>query len=204
MSESPDPAIPKDPSLSYRYWVGPRGNGEEKAAPPPMPRRLSQEELASLQRNDSKGSAWNQGGTWEEKSLNDWAKQRLKELLRCSCPAVIGPATYTLSTEVDSCSGDTTIVVVRNKRRHGYILDISLKLSARSSTADAKEVSGTLTVHDATFGEVDDWEPEVKVEQSKGKLTDSEAAQAHKEVKRLLLPLLQGQMHVFESELLQR
>ncbi|CAI5498292.1 unnamed protein product [Closterium sp. Naga37s-1] len=203
MSENTDAAIPKDPSLSYRYWVGPRGNGE-MAAPPPMPRRLSQEELASLQRNDSKGSAWNQGGTWEERSLNDWAKQRLKELLRCSCPAVIGSTTYTLTTDVDSCSGDTTIVVVRNKRRHGYILDINVKISASSTVADAKEVTGTLTVHDATFGEVDDWEPEIKVEQGKGKLTDSEVSHAQKEVKRLLLPLLQGQMREFEKELLQR
>ncbi|CAI7826116.1 unnamed protein product [Closterium sp. NIES-53] len=169
-----------------------------------MPRRLSQEELASLQRNDSKGSAWNQGGTWEERSLNDWAKQRLKELLRCSCPAVIGSTTYTLTTEVDSCSGDTTIVVVRNKRRHGYILDIKVKISASSTVADAKEVTGTLTVHDATFGEVDDWEPEIKVEQGKGKLTESEVSHAQKEVKRLLLPLLQGQMRDFEKELLQR
>ncbi|CAI5488110.1 unnamed protein product [Closterium sp. NIES-64] len=203
MSENTDAAIPKDPSLSYRYWVGPRGNGE-MAAPPPMPRRLSQEELASLQRNDSKGSAWNQGGTWEERSLNDWAKQRLKELLRCSSPAVIGSTTYTLTTEVDSCSGDTTIVVVRNKRRHGYILDINVKISASSTIADAKEVTGTLTVHDATFGEVDDWEPEIKVEQGKGKLTDSEVSHAQKEVKRLVLPLLQGQMREFEKELLQR
>lgn len=197
---SKDPDLPKDPSLSYRYWVGPRGDGVEKAAPPPMPRKLSQEELASLQRVDSKGSAWNQGGTWEEKSLNEWARRRLGELLQCSCAATIGAAEYTLSTELETCMGDTTIVVVRNKRRHGYLLDIRLKLAGLSSLADAKEVSGSVEVHEATYGEVDDWQLDIQVDVSKGKLSDAEALQAHKEAKQLL-PLLQQQMRVFETEL---
>eukprot|EP00475_Leptophrys_vorax_P021269 TRINITY_DN28987_c0_g1_i1.p1 TRINITY_DN28987_c0_g1~~TRINITY_DN28987_c0_g1_i1.p1 ORF type:complete len:202 (+),score=17.72 TRINITY_DN28987_c0_g1_i1:276-881(+) len=201
MSKASEP--PKDHSISYRYWTGPRGNGEEKAAPPPMPRRLSQEELASLQRVDSKGSAWNQGGTWEEKSLNEWAKKRLEELLKCSCAATVGAVDYTLTSELESCTGDTTIVVVRNKKRHGYLLDIKLKLKSSSTAAGAKDLAGALEVREAAYGEVDDWEPEVTVDASKGKLSDAEASQAQGEMKRLL-PLLQQQMRRFEDELRER
>lgn len=52
--------LPKDPSLSYRYWVGSRGDGSEAAAPAAQPKKLTVEEAATLQRNSSHGSAWNQ------------------------------------------------------------------------------------------------------------------------------------------------
>lgn len=50
----------KDQSLSYRYWVGSRGDGSEAAAPAAKPKKLTVEEAAILQRNSSQGSAWNQ------------------------------------------------------------------------------------------------------------------------------------------------
>ncbi|CAJ1951649.1 unnamed protein product [Sphenostylis stenocarpa] len=66
---------------SYRYWVRKVTND---AAPLPVPLKLTQEDVPSCQSQSQPatlGSVWNRAGTWEEKSLNNWATPRLKELL---------------------------------------------------------------------------------------------------------------------------
>jgi hypothetical protein len=41
---------------------------------------------APLSRDSSQGSVWNGAGTWEEKSVTQWATDTLKRLLlSCSC-----------------------------------------------------------------------------------------------------------------------
>ncbi|KAG5058979.1 hypothetical protein JHK87_000008 [Glycine soja] len=68
---------------SYTYWVR---KITEDAAPLPVPRKLNPEDVPpchsqSQSRSATLGSAWNRAGTWEEKSLNNWATPRIKELL---------------------------------------------------------------------------------------------------------------------------
>jgi len=77
-----------DSSTNYRYWVRESGEG---AAPPPVPKKLSADDVSkqqASQTNPSLGSVWNKAGTWEEKNLNAWASSRikvhvLKNITRC-------------------------------------------------------------------------------------------------------------------------
>lgn len=50
-----------DTALGYRYWTGKPGDGVEAPAPKPVPKKLSQEELAQTAKSgaSSGGSAWN-------------------------------------------------------------------------------------------------------------------------------------------------
>eukprot|EP00270_Netrium_digitus_P016362 TRINITY_DN5856_c0_g1_i2.p1 TRINITY_DN5856_c0_g1~~TRINITY_DN5856_c0_g1_i2.p1 ORF type:complete len:147 (+),score=30.60 TRINITY_DN5856_c0_g1_i2:102-542(+) len=121
----------KDKSLSYTYWTGRRGDGKETPAPAAVPRRLSQEELANLTRVNSEGSAWNVGGTWEERSVNEWAKERIQNLLRLEGEALVarhGSKELIFQVDSSTVTGDATVVIARNKKRCGFMFDISIKL----------------------------------------------------------------------------
>ncbi|CAI0628249.1 unnamed protein product [Linum tenue] len=64
---------------SYTYWVR---EATADAAPVPVPKKLSVEDVVSSQpKSTALGSVWNRAGTWEEKNLNKWASERIKELL---------------------------------------------------------------------------------------------------------------------------
>ncbi|KAI5347549.1 hypothetical protein L3X38_000436 [Prunus dulcis] len=61
---------------SYTYWVR---QVAEDTAPPPVPRKLSPQDILSAQSQPSTlGSLWNRAGTWEEKNVNKWATDRIK------------------------------------------------------------------------------------------------------------------------------
>lgn len=194
----------KDPKISYRYWVGRRGDGSEPAAPSVAPRKLSKEEVRCMTRVDSEGSMWNQGGTWEEKCMNDWARARLDSLLKLSKELSVDGCVYSLGTELTSCSGDTTVVIVRNKKRHGYLLDIDLKVRGNCIDGNGADVEGTIHIHDATYGEVDDLEVDVKVDASKSKADASLVLKWESLFKSTLIPLIQEKMSLFEKELASR
>lgn len=194
----------RDASLSYRYWVGQRGDGKEAAAPAPQPRKLTSEEAASMSRSSSQGSLWNQGGTWEERTLNDWAKAKMTELMRVTEAVQVQGTPYQITTELDSVTGDTTIVVVRNKKKHGYMLDISFKFKGRGEADSGKVMEGTMRINEATFGDIDGTHLEVTVDAGKSGFRDSDKGVVEAQLSRQLLPALQKQLQEFESQLVQR
>lgn len=59
--EAMDGSKKSEKALGYRYWTGKPGDGVEAPAPRPVPRKLSQEELAQAAQSvpGSSGSAWN-------------------------------------------------------------------------------------------------------------------------------------------------
>uniref|UniRef100_I1J497 Activator of Hsp90 ATPase AHSA1-like N-terminal domain-containing protein n=1 Tax=Glycine max TaxID=3847 RepID=I1J497_SOYBN len=114
---------------SYTYWVR---KITEDAAPLPVPRKLNPEDVPpchsqSQSRSATLGSAWNRAGTWEEKSLNNWATPRIKELL-----ISLGSIQFSFGRaeveDVTKCVGDAFMVIVRNKKRVGYTYELSLKV----------------------------------------------------------------------------
>jgi hypothetical protein len=76
---------------------------------------LDAEQLKQLERENSAGqdlggSAWNKGGTWEEKDFSKWAEARIKELF----PSVETGAKLLMFSEpsaVDDCHA--TVVISR-------------------------------------------------------------------------------------------
>ncbi|XP_057466917.1 uncharacterized protein LOC130756424 isoform X1 [Actinidia eriantha] len=92
---------------SYTYWVR---EAREDAAPLPLPRKLTPQDLSNNSPNPPPthlGSLWNRAGTWEEKNLNKWASDRIKELL-ISVGSLEFPGGRAEITEVSKCVGDVS------------------------------------------------------------------------------------------------
>jgi activator of HSP90 ATPase len=82
-----------------------------------------------------------QAGTFEERNVTDWAKERLKELLvGCECGPSQQGASVTL-TEVTSCSGEAHQWLVRGKKRGGF--EFALHLKWRVELGEASWAAGS-------------------------------------------------------------
>ncbi|XP_019174737.1 PREDICTED: uncharacterized protein LOC109170196 isoform X2 [Ipomoea nil] len=112
---------------SYTYWVREK---TADAAPLPVPRKLNPGDQPNNQTPTHLGSAWNRAGTWEEKSLNKWANDRIKELLVSVGSLELSGGKAEI-TEVTKCNGDAFLVTVRNKKRVGYTYELTLKVKGR-------------------------------------------------------------------------
>eukprot|EP00252_Welwitschia_mirabilis_P017560 TRINITY_DN3889_c0_g1_i1.p1 TRINITY_DN3889_c0_g1~~TRINITY_DN3889_c0_g1_i1.p1 ORF type:complete len:208 (+),score=50.05 TRINITY_DN3889_c0_g1_i1:252-875(+) len=186
---------------SYRYWVR---NSTADAAPLPLPKKLSAEDLAKQQAEQSKalGSVWNQAGTWEERNLSCWASTRIKELLSNldSLQFSRGKANI---TEVASCTGEATVVTVRNKKRIGYSFDISLKFKGEWLVNDgSKEFQGTLKVPEASYGDLEEMEMNVQLNEEK-EIAESEKNEVVNDLKKFVVPLRE-KLFQLEAELKSR
>uniref|UniRef100_A0A7N0U061 Activator of Hsp90 ATPase AHSA1-like N-terminal domain-containing protein n=1 Tax=Kalanchoe fedtschenkoi TaxID=63787 RepID=A0A7N0U061_KALFE len=146
---------------SYRYWVR---ETKQDAAPLPVPRKLTDHEKDLLNSTNAHtgnhlGSSWNKAGTWEEKNLNKWANDRLKELL-----ISLGSLEFTDGraeiSEVSRCVGDAYLVTVRNKKLVGYTFELSLKVTGDwTVNGEQKSLKGHIDVAEFSFGELDDLQP---------------------------------------------
>jgi len=90
----------------------------------------------------SKGSEWNQAGTYEEKGMTSWCKKRLAEALcdvSYECPDGLG--TIKTKGSLKDEKGDAQISSSRGKRR--YIFDFSLGIEFEA-TIKGEKGSGTL------------------------------------------------------------
>ena len=186
---------------SYTYWVR---NGMAGAAPAAVPKKLTVCEVAENgQQMPHLGSLWNQAGTWEEKSLNSWAWQRVKELLQSVEPAKFEDGTATV-VEVSSCSGDATLVTVRQKKRVGYSFEIDMKYKmSLAQGEEVKDVEGNMKVPEACYGELDDIQLEVNITSSQ--ISDSlQRSRVRQAMMSSFLPKIRGKLEQFEAELKER
>lgn len=185
---------------SYRYWVR---SATEQAAPPPVPRKLTPQDILSASQNQpsSLGSAWNKAGTWEEKNLNSWASARIKELLvAVGLDFSNGKAEV---TEVSKCVGDAFLVTVRNKKRVGYTYELTLKFKGEwSLQEEVKNISGHMDIPEFSFGELDDLQIGIRLSEEKDIVQQSKV-QIKEELKRFLQPIKETLLQ-FEQELKDR
>ncbi|KAK6235773.1 hypothetical protein SCA6_011110 [Theobroma cacao] len=146
--------VEKQQGASYTYWVR---EAKEDAAPLPLPKRLTPQDILCNQSHPATlGSVWNRAGTWEEKNLNNWATQRIKELLKSvvSLDFSCGKAEI---ADVTKCAGDAFLVTVRNKKRVGYTYELTLKIKGEWLLRDErKTVKGHIDIPEFSFGELDD------------------------------------------------
>ncbi|XP_024376004.1 uncharacterized protein [Physcomitrium patens] len=187
---------------SYRYWV--RGN-LTGAAPKPVPQRLTSEEVAGNGnvKSTTVGSMWNHAGTWEEKVLSSWAGSRVKELLLTVEPVEFEEGTAKVA-EVTSCSGDASLVTVRQRKRIGYTFEIEMKYAINMKPgAQKKAVEGKMKVPEACYGELDDLELQVTI--SPSDVTDSaQRKRVTQTMTKLFLPKIRRKLEEFEAELKER
>lgn len=128
------------------YYHGRLGTVLSDAAP--KPQQVANAEVAS----NSAGSEWNQAGTWEEKDVSSWAKERLTALLQkaqASCPEVTLPSGSTAAvtakvTKVKTITGEAHMVYVRKQRRHGF--NYEAELSFDLSLGDAGKFGGYMNL----------------------------------------------------------
>lgn len=139
---------------SKGYYHGRLGTVLSDAAPKPQ-----QVDSNMLAQDGQIGSEWNVAGTWEEKDMTTWAKERLTVWLgqgNASASQVTlpegKPAAVTAKvTKVKSLNGDAHLVMVRKKLKHGYHFEAELSFSLDFKVEDghgggSKHFSGTLSL----------------------------------------------------------
>jgi len=189
---------------SYTYWVR---KITEDAAPLPVPRKLNPEDVPpchsqSQSRSATLGSAWNRAGTWEEKSLNNWATPRIKELL-----ISLGSIQFSFGRaeveDVTKCVGDAFMVIVRNKKRVGYTYELSLKVKGEwIIQGEKKFVGGHIDVPEFSFGELDELQVEVRLSEARD-ILHQDKTQICNDLKLFLQPVREKLLQ-FEQELKDR
>ncbi|XP_017981946.1 PREDICTED: uncharacterized protein LOC18589517 [Theobroma cacao] len=192
--------VEKQQGASYTYWVR---EAKEDAAPLPLPKKLTpQDILCNQSHHATLGSVWNRAGTWEEKNLNNWATQRIKELLKSviSLDFSCGKAEI---ADVTKCAGDAFLVTVRNKKRVGYTYELTLKIKGEWLLRDErKTVKGHIDIPEFSFGELDDLQMEVQLSEEKD-LLQQDKLQIIQDLKLFLQPVREKLLQ-FEQELKDR
>ncbi|CAL9171152.1 unnamed protein product [Musa hybrid cultivar] len=185
---------------SYTYWVR---ETREDAAPLPVPRKLSADDISKQPQPNTLGSVWNQAGTWEERNLNSWASNRIKELLK-SMDSLEFSNGKAYINDVSKCSGDAFLVTVRNKKRVGYTYELTLKFKAGEWLIqnENKKIKGHLDIPEFSFGELEDLQVEVSLSEEKD-LAAKDKMQICKDLRTFLIPIREKLMD-FEQELKDR
>jgi len=185
---------------SYRYWVR---EAKVDAAPPPVPRKLTAEDVSTESKaSNHLGSAWNKAGTWEEKNLNNWATERIKELVSSVGSLEFSSGKAEVS-EVSRCSGDAFQVTVRNKKRVGYTYEITVKVKGEWLVGEEKKTfKGNLDLAEFSFGELDDLQIEAKLTDDKD-LIHQDKQRIRQDMKMFLKPIREKLLE-FEAELKER
>ncbi|KAL0410348.1 UNVERIFIED_CONTAM: hypothetical protein Slati_3624500 [Sesamum latifolium] len=183
-------------SASYTYWVR---EVSRDAAPLPVPKKIDPADVSNQPNQTHLGSAWNRAGTWEEKNLNKWATDRIKELL-----ASVGSLEFAGGkaeiAEVTRCSGDAFLVTVRNKKRVGYTYELTLKVKGEWHIGgEKKKVKGHIDVAEFSFGELDDLQIQVKLSEDKD-IAAQDKQRIIQDLKSFLYPLKEKLLQ-FEEEL---
>ncbi|CAL9101313.1 unnamed protein product [Musa textilis] len=189
-----------DKKSSYTYWVR---EATEDAAPRPVPRKLSADDLSKQPRSAVLGSVWNQAGTWEERNLNSWASNRIKELLK-SLGSLEFSSGKAYIEEVTKCSGDAFLVTVRNKKRVGYTYEVTIKFKAGDwlIQKENKKIKGHLDIPEFSFSELEDLQIQVRLSEDKDLSTDDKMKICND--LRLCLAPIRKKLEVFEQELRDR
>ncbi|KAG8484969.1 hypothetical protein CXB51_021748 [Gossypium anomalum] len=205
-------------AASYTYWVR---ETTADAAPLPVPKKLTAQDILSTQSQPtSLGSVWNKAGTWEEKNLNNWATQRLKEspkgftelgrqylslkeLLKSvgSLDLSCGKAEI---SDVTKCVGDAFLVTVRNKKRVGYTYELTLKIKGEWHLREEKKtVKGHIDIPEFSFGELDDLQMAVQLSEEKD-FVQQDKQQITQDLKKRFLQPVREKLLQFEQELKDR
>ncbi|XP_065847178.1 uncharacterized protein [Euphorbia lathyris] len=201
MSEEEEKRKQQPEGSSYTYWVR---EVTTDAAPLPLPKKLDPNDVLSTQSQPpALGSVWNRAGTWEEKNLNKWASDRIKELL-----VSVGSLEFSCGkaeiTDVSKCSGDAYLVTVRNKKRVGYTYELTLKIKGEwIIKEESKNVKAHIDIPEFSFGELDDLQMEIQLSSGEKDLLQQDKLRIKQDLKLFLQPVREKLLR-FEQELKDR
>ncbi|KNA13850.1 hypothetical protein SOVF_112970 [Spinacia oleracea] len=193
-------AVSEKQTSSYTYWVR---ESTSEAVPLPVPKMLSAQDVSNQTSHaPTLGSVWNTAGTWEEKNLNRWATERIKELL-----GSVGSLEFTNGkaelAEVSKCSGDAYLVTVRNKKRVCYTYELTIDVKGEWLVGgENKKVKGYLEIAEFSYGELDDLEVTVNINGGSD-MPHKEKYSITQDLKSFLQPLREKLLQ-FEQELKER
>jgi len=194
----------------HLYWAR---TSSANAAPPP--KSISAEEAQKLAERGTAagGSAWNTGGnTWEEKKINDWAFQTLKDDLLAKIsydlPSAAGPLPKVGDGEDVSrahvrvlssgVKGECTYVLSRGKQRVVFELELKIELEIEVFAGDELKtiLSGKLNVPEITNDELSD----AKLPSSKCTCEQSGWKPFFEQVAKLIWPSLRTQLETLVEQ----
>lgn len=111
-------------------------------------------------------SAWNTGGTWEERNLTPFTHARIKECMaKVFMPFVSGA--LNVEAKEWKIDGDASLVLVRGKKRLGYELNMSAEFKG---TFQDMKVEGKIRVPSVDLQESKDSDFEVQYDIKEPKL----------------------------------
>lgn len=111
-------------------------------------------------------SAWNTGGTWEERNLTPFTHARIKESMAKEFMPFVSGALNVEAKEW-KIDGDASLVLVRGKKRLGYELNISAEFKG---TFQETKVEGKIRVPSVDLQESKDSDFEVQYDIKEPKL----------------------------------
>lgn len=128
------------------------------------PKPITAEADVGLKPMVAGASSWNTAGTWEERSLTPWGKERLTNLLLEASFDLPGGLGTVRVTKVSNLSGDCAVTTMRLKTKH--LFDWAFTLAWEVDLQDAGPCSGTLTYPDVTPDEDGEFETKFEVDAS--------------------------------------
>ncbi|XP_076932073.1 uncharacterized protein LOC143597457 [Bidens hawaiensis] len=94
--------------------------------------------------------------------------------------------------EVTRCTGDAFLVTVRNKKRVGYTCEITLKVNGEWVVGgEKKKFNGNLDLAEFSFGELDDLQVEVRLNEAKD-LLHEDKQRIREDMKKFLKPIFRN------------
>ncbi|KAH9617090.1 hypothetical protein KSS87_015217 [Heliosperma pusillum] len=171
----------KQQTSSYTYWVR---ESTSDAAPLPVPKKLSSQVQINSSQTPNLGSVWN------------------SELLSSVGSLEFSNGKAEVS-EVSTCTGDAFLVTVRNKKRVGYTYELTLVVKGEWLVdGETKKVKGYLDIPEFSYGELDDLEVMVKINEEKD-LPAQHKQSIRQDLKSFLQPV-RARLLQFEQELKER
>lgn len=107
------------------------------------------------------GSAWNKGGTYEEKNISDWAKNRLQDLLQDASATCSG---YVVSIKnIKKLDGEAQVFVLRGTKRFMFEFNVEMEWIAENKNDTEEVYEGVIIYPDLSTDACGDYEVSVKV-----------------------------------------
>ncbi|ETV91624.1 hypothetical protein H310_13874 [Aphanomyces invadans] len=144
------------------------------------------------------GSAWNQGGTWEEINKSQWAQDSLRRHILEEFQIVDAKSGWTIrATAIVKCDGDAKLVFSRGKKRCGY--DIALEFEYEGvHEGNSETSSGKINLHD--FEDTNGEDYEIHVSSNTSSTQDKSTVAIIKQQESALRKVLQA----WKQDLLQQ
>ncbi|KAF0701472.1 Aste57867_8048 [Aphanomyces stellatus] len=174
----------------YHGWFKSVPKMEQDFTPKPIAARVDEVSTS--------GSAWNQGGTWEEKNKSEWAKESLKRHILEEFHMVDAKTGWDIrATSIIKCEGEAKLVFSRGKKRCGY--DIALEFEYEGvHEGDKATSSGQIKLHD--FEDTNGEDYEIHVSSNTSSLPDKKTVAVIKQEEDHLRKVLQA----WKDDLLQQ